>query len=100
MSETKIGLPLDNLKLHRQKLLIDIRARPPSVDSWDNIASVIEIASCHVTTLAVQGPLLPVSFRRSARPASPTAEGRPVVAERVLCLPQALGGSLNRRLPA
>jgi hypothetical protein len=33
---------LDNLKLHRQKMLIDIRARPPSDYDWSLITSDIE----------------------------------------------------------
>jgi hypothetical protein len=33
---------LDNLKLHRQKLLIDIKARPPSAYDWSWITSEIE----------------------------------------------------------
>jgi hypothetical protein len=33
---------LDNLKLHRQKLLIDIKARPPSAYGWSRVTSEIE----------------------------------------------------------
>ena len=39
---------LDNLKLHRQKLLIEIRARPPSVYNWGKIISVIEEELVHI----------------------------------------------------